>query len=263
MVGKEYDPTLFKGTAPYYSTFRASYPSQLFEDIKEQFGSDHSGIALDLGCGTGNLSFGLAKYFHRVVAMDPDPEMIAEAKRIARKEKIVNIDFRIGSSWDVTPELGSFQVTTMGESFHWMDRDQILSIVYNLSTKNGGVVIISKKEVGPPGYKETIDQVIQKYLGSKRRAGKGFYEHPKERHEEILSRSKFTVVEPRHYVYPIERDIRGIIGFLYSTSYANINLLQDRRDSFEQEITQSLLHFDPSGKYPFSMEVQALIGVKK
>lgn len=255
---KKYDPTLFAGTASYYARFRVPYPDALFKKIAEIFCGE--GIAFDLGCGTGLLTLKLANYFDKVVGMDPDPEMIQEAKRLARE--VENVEFLLGSSWDISPSLGCFRVTTMGESFHWMDREQVLDALYDITVPTGGVVVVSKKESGPPGYQETIDQIITKFLGSRRRAGKGFYDHPKDRHEVILERSKFTPLDPFSYTYSIERDTQGIIGFLYSTSYANVALLGEKKDSFETELHEALMDKFGTDRFRFSVQIEALIGMK-
>lgn len=66
-----------------------------------------------------------------------------------------------------------FRVTTMGESFHWMDREQVLDALFDITDPNGGIVIVSKKESGPLGYQKVIGEIITNFLGPKRRAGKG------------------------------------------------------------------------------------------
>lgn len=258
-----YDPTLFKGTAQYYASYRFPYPEELFHHLAEVFHLDETSQALDLGCGTGNLSIPLAKYCRKVVCMDPDQEMLDEAKRVASLKQVENLNFVLGSSWDLTNEMETFQVTIMGESFHWMDRDTVLDLLYDLIVPGGGVAIISKKQVGPAGYQEMVDNTIKKFLGEKRRAGKSFYFHPTERHEVVLARSKFALLEPWHYEYQVERTMEEMIGFLYSTSYANKRLLGDQAENFENELKQKLLSLDDSGVFQFQVVATALMGVKK
>jgi len=74
----------FKGTAWYYARYRQSYPEPFFIHITERFHLDETGRLLDLGCGTGQLAIPLVKRFEQVIGMDPEPEMLAEAKVQAR-----------------------------------------------------------------------------------------------------------------------------------------------------------------------------------
>ncbi|HKR97696.1 MAG TPA: class I SAM-dependent methyltransferase, partial [Candidatus Angelobacter sp.] len=110
----QYDPTLFAGTASYYSRYRFPYPQQFFDYLIRTFGFDGTGSALDLGCGPGSLTILLASSFNKVVAMDPNDEMLQEARRAAEAAKKSNIEFVKGSSWDLSPKIGPFRFAIMG-----------------------------------------------------------------------------------------------------------------------------------------------------
>jgi ubiquinone/menaquinone biosynthesis C-methylase UbiE len=75
---------------------------------------------LDLGCGRGPLARGFAPLVREVIVIDPSPEMLAEARTLARQ--VANIRFVVGSSSDLEPALGHFHLAVLGRSFHWMDR---------------------------------------------------------------------------------------------------------------------------------------------
>ena len=53
---------------------------------------------LDLGCGDGRLALGVAAFATRVEGLDPDPEVIANAKRNARKAGVRNVRFAAGAA---------------------------------------------------------------------------------------------------------------------------------------------------------------------
>ncbi|WP_290886344.1 class I SAM-dependent methyltransferase [Fischerella sp.] len=46
---------------------------------------------LDLGCGTELLTLPLAKYFKEVVGIDPEPQILTEAKVQANKAEVKNV----------------------------------------------------------------------------------------------------------------------------------------------------------------------------
>jgi 2-polyprenyl-3-methyl-5-hydroxy-6-metoxy-1,4-benzoquinol methylase len=49
--------------------------------------------------------------------MDPEPSML-QAARVAAAEAHVDIEFIEASSYDLDPQLGMFQVVTIGRAFH-------------------------------------------------------------------------------------------------------------------------------------------------
>jgi SAM-dependent methyltransferase len=259
----QHDPTLFQGTASYYARYRSPYPREFFDHLVRVFQLDGRGRALDLGCGTGQLAIPLAPYFERVVAMDPDPEMIAEVSAASNRSGLSNLDFVLGSSFDLVPAMGEFRLVTMGESFHWMDRDQVLRTLETMIVPGGGLAIGSKKLNMPAGYQETVDQLLKEFLGEKRRAGQSYYSHPEERHETALARSSFVLLDAWKQECMYDWTISDAIGFLYSTSYANKRLLGDQAKHFEQELRRILVRIEPQGVFKIGVIVSALLARKE
>lgn len=261
-VRSAYDPTLFEGTAAYYARYRPPYPAGLFEHLVACFQLDGTGRALDLGCGTGLLGFPIAKHVGQVVCMDPDAQMLAEARRAAASTDLTNLQFVLGSSWDVTPSLGAFRLALLGESLHWMDRDAILHALYDLVTPGGGLAIVSRQLLAPEAFQTCVGNVLKRFLGEKRRAGQGYYTEPPERHEVVLARSAWRPLAPFRYEHDLEWTVEQCIGNLHSTSYAARRLFGDRAQEFDDELSLRLLDLEPSGVFRFRLGVEALLGTK-
>lgn len=258
----QYDATLFAGTAAYYSRYRFPYPRELFVYLRQTFGFDGTGTALDLGCGPGWLTTNLAPSFTRVIAVDPDDEMLAEARRATDAANARNIEFVKGSSWKL-PLLDRLRFAVMGQSFHWMDRDQVLKDLHAMLQGHGGVAIVDQERHEPAEIRKAEDEMVRKFLGERRRAGQGYYEHPAEKHEQVLARSRFKMFEPWHYSYEREQTIDGAVGYVFSTSRATRQLLGDRAAEFEAELRKELWSAAPSGRFSVRVEVTALAGRKE
>jgi ubiquinone/menaquinone biosynthesis C-methylase UbiE len=56
---------------------------------------------LDIGTGTGRLTFLIAPVARSVVGVDPDPEAIREARREARLRRVRNVRFRASTAQDL------------------------------------------------------------------------------------------------------------------------------------------------------------------
>jgi SAM-dependent methyltransferase len=132
---------LFAGTSESYARFRPGYPGEFFDDLIRRFRLDGSGRLLDLGCGTGQLTIPLAQHFSEATGMDPEPDMLTAAAQHAVAGKVGNVTWVRGGSADLPGQLGRFRLVTMGRSFHWMDREQVLEVLANMVDGQGGLVI--------------------------------------------------------------------------------------------------------------------------
>lgn len=248
---------IFKGAAWYYARYRRPYPTQVLDDIVEYYSLDGKGRLLDLGCGTGELTLPLASHFEEVVGLDASEDMIAEAKSKASEQGVSNARWVAGRAEDIDDAYAPLRLTTAGVSFHWMNQPIIFEKLYGMTEQGGGLVIIG--DTSPVRGKEKTEDwkmkrkdLIIKYLGEERRAGDHLHKDfiPEKRpFEELIAESSFKTFEFREYPYTTERNIDEIVGFLYSTSYANKRLFGDRADEFEQELREELLKLVPSGKF--------------
>ena len=141
-MSQKNDPVLYQGTAWYYSRFRPVYPAALVTVLRDKFGLDGTGRLLDLGCGPGPVAIRLAYLFEHVVAMDPEPEMLAEGRASAERAGVSNIEWIAGGSEDLLVALGTFRLVTMGNSFHWMDRARTLDALYDFVIDGGGIAVV-------------------------------------------------------------------------------------------------------------------------
>jgi ubiquinone/menaquinone biosynthesis C-methylase UbiE/DNA-binding transcriptional ArsR family regulator len=55
-------------------------------------------ILADIGCGTGSLTFELARFAEKVVGVDLSKEMLRHAREIAKERQLHNVEFRIGDA---------------------------------------------------------------------------------------------------------------------------------------------------------------------
>jgi len=268
-----YPRDIFKSTAAYYARHRPRYPESFLTYVAERFGLDGRGRLLDLGCGPGVLTLPLASCFEEVVGMDPEPEMLGEARAAARRADIANVAFVEGGSADLErlgPELGPFRLVTMGESFHWMERGATLQMLHELLVPDGGIAICWLRLTPSNSQNEWMrvaDGVIKRHVGQDRRAGSGYYVEQEERHEQVVARSKFTRMEvvdrfDSPHTFRQRRDIEGVLGWLYSTSYANPTVLGRARQAFERDLRASLLALQPSGVFEEEVFVGAIFAWK-
>lgn len=253
------DRDLFQGTAYYYARFREPYTPRLPSVLQAEFQLDGSGTLLDLGTGTGQIALALSSLFSHTLAADPDPGMLEEARHVAKKRGIQNVEFKHARAEDLQRSLGPFRLVTIGAAFHWMERERILDFCYDTLVEGGALAIINSwnepthlppPEVPPRIPNEDIHAVIKSYLGPKRRAGSGTFRPPERRYEDMLIDSKFGYYGilriPGEYR---TRTTEEVLGFLYSTSYAAKRLFGARVGAFEEEVRSILEAESPEGVF--------------
>ena len=260
-------PGLFEGVAWYYARYRPAYPKEAIEFLTARFNLSEATTVLDLGCGTGQVAIPLAARGIPVFAVDPDVDMLAEGLRTEQRSGIQGITWLRGKDNCLHRlRLPPLALCTMGASFHWMNRDKALATLDRFILPNGGVAILSGgisvwsgEEVA---WKEVVKQVLHEVLGPDRRAGRGTYTDPQDRHEIVLARSAFGRIERCDFASTQELTVEEIIGQQLSTSYASPAQLGNRIAKFRRIMKERLLDLHPSGAFRYDVPTTILVGTR-
>jgi len=194
------------------------------------------------------LAVRLARLFAQVVGLDPDAGMLAEGRRVAAGEAVGNIRWVRGLAEDlpaVAP--GPYRLVTFGQSFHWTDERPVAETVYDMLEPGGALALIVHTVTGrprPPGPgapaipHDEITALVERYLGSTRRAGQGTAPERAHRFEDVLARTRFGV--HRQYFLPgvpdLVRDSESVLSGYLSLSSSAPHLFGDRLDDFAAEV---------------------------
>lgn len=246
---------LFAGTANYYAAFRRPYPPNVVSYVVDTFKLDGTGRLLDAGAGTGQVFLVLAKYFAEVFAFDQDPEMVRIAQDVAAEAGLTNVTVEQLRAEDLDSALGPFRLAVFAASFHWMDRVRVAELVYDALEPGGHIAIFAPGSLheGSDPLAKTIQETVAKWLGTERRAGSGVYVAG-ERHAQALAKTRFGPPVTKDIYVPEEWTIDQIVGWLFSTSFANRDLLGDKAAGFEDDLRKRLLQLSPSGVFVRNVE---------
>ncbi|MEI5909706.1 hypothetical protein WAK64_22200 [Bacillus spongiae] len=157
-----------------------------------------------------------------------------------------------------------FQLVTIAKAFHWMDRPSILDELFDMVHDNGGVAIIDSYEANKKltKWQAQLKEIIEKWYGKERRAGKTTYTHPTMSHEEVISNSKFTLKVHRFPSYDVTWTVESIIGNLYSTSYGCQRFVKITL-SHSSKLREALLTVNRNGIFKESLNLSVKLAVKK
>lgn len=260
--GWEWDETLFSGAAAHYARGRLPYAPGLAEALADALRLDGRGRLLDVGCGPGTIALTLADLFREVVGVDPDGGMIAEAGREAARAGLTGKTRWVRArAEDLPAGLGTFTAVGFAQSFHWMDRDLVAATVRDMLRPGGVLLHISDVKTAPPTAealphpappRAAIDDLVRKYLGPVRRAGRGTLPQGTPGDEAtVFTRAGFT--GPDHHVVPgggpLTRDRDALVAEVYSMSFSAPHLFGPHRPAFEADLRRVLQEASPSGRF--------------
>ena len=118
-----------------YARFRPDYPGQLAEFLASAV-PDHR-LAVDVGCGTGQLTSQLARYFDQVVGLDSSASQIVNASPDDR------IQYRCAPAEKLPLPDKSVSLVTAAQSAHWFDLPAFYSEVRRVALSGGVLALIS------------------------------------------------------------------------------------------------------------------------
>jgi SAM-dependent methyltransferase len=245
----------FEGAAAYYVQGRPPYSPELPDVLRNELGLDGSGRLLDVGCGPGILTLWLADLFADVIGLDPEPEMLGEARRRAEAADRSDIRWIEGTAEEIGRlEVAPCRAVTFGQSFHRTDRQRAAEAVYDALGPGGAIVLVSHAVEGrpvppspgpPPIPHDEIGRLIQRYLGSPPAGA------PVERWDDSLRRTRFG--EPRIVFAPgvadYLRDEDSVVANFFSMSTSAPPRFGPRRLEFEAELRALLRAYSPGGLF--------------
>lgn len=124
----------FGGEAAAYAQERPDYPDAAVRWALEPVAHNGALRVLDLAAGTGKLTGVLLRHVRDVVAVEPDPAMLAELQ--ARFPDVAALR---GTAEDIPLEDGSVDAILVGQAMHWFDLDRAMPEMARV-LKPGGVL---------------------------------------------------------------------------------------------------------------------------
>jgi SAM-dependent methyltransferase len=248
----DWDPTLYAGSARFYSRGRVAYPPGLIEEMVARLALDGSGRLLDIGCGPGSIGLMLASHYAEVVGIDADADMIAEATRLAEVSVVHNATWRNLRAEDLPAGLGQFRTAVFAQSFHWMDRHRVARSVHDMLDTNGAVVHVhatthrggddSRGLAGPQPPYADITRLVQRYLGDERRAGQKTLPAGTPGDEDSVYRAA-GFLGPERVTIPswtVDRSVDDVAASIYSLSSSAPHLFGKQLLDFDVQLRELL-----------------------
>lgn len=135
----------FSGKATTYNRFRPGYPPALIWYLAGAAGLGASSVVADVGAGTAIFSRELAATGSRVIAVEPNADMLAQAGRhIADTDRI---ELRQAGAEATGLNDHSVDLVTAAQAFHWFDRDRFRAECARILRPGGRVALVWNSRV--------------------------------------------------------------------------------------------------------------------
>lgn len=184
------------GFAASYDRYRPAPPSGLLRILAVLAQAERPGLVVDLGAGTGLSTRVWAGRARRVVGIEPNPRMVAQA-RTAGQEPGVGYVAAFGHRTGLTS--GCADVVTCAQAFHWMEPAPVLAEAARI-LRPGGVFAAYDYDL-PPVVQAEVDAAFAAHAEARASARQrlglagGAAAWPKQRHlEQIRASGHFRFV---------------------------------------------------------------------
>lgn len=255
-----YDPNRFTSAIPHYINGRPAYAERLIAKLAREAGLDERSRLLDLGCGPGSLTLPLSRYGGTTIGIDADPCMIAAARRAAEIAGL-DIEWRVGSSFNLDAGLAPLNLVTIARAFHRMDRVATLQRLDELIAPAGAIALVNT-DLHPWGT--MLWHAAFEELRRSHGRFDDFYRWRKseawEEHTSVLLRSAFSEVERVSVFEARTANIEEVVARALSFSANSPAALgQDGRAAYEVAVRERMLALSPDGTFPEIVESVAII----
>ncbi|HZX03278.1 class I SAM-dependent methyltransferase [Kribbella sp.] len=269
----QWDETLYAGSAQHYAVGRMAYPAALAEVLKDELQLNGKGRLLDVGCGPGPVTLLLAPYFAEAVGVDADADMLDVAAARAADLGVRNTKWRQLRAEELPADLGTFDVVTFAQSFHWMDQALVAQRVRGMLAPGGAWVHVgATTHRGLDGTAElphprppwtAIDELVTRYLGPVRRAGRSVLPTGTRGGEEDVMRAAGYAGPTRLVVGGNEvedRTVDDVVASVFSLSSSTPHLFGAERPAFEADLRELLTNASDHGLFAEQRrEIEAVI----
>jgi len=164
----------FSTRSAEYAAYRPTYPRALVDFLADA--APGAELALDCGCGTGQLSVLLCERFARVVATD------ASEKQIENAEPHARVAYRVAPAEASSLGEASADLVVAAQAAHWFDLPAFYAEARRVARPHGVVALVT---YGVIEMEEPVDAVVKHFY----RDIVGPYWPPERRHVEEGYRS--------------------------------------------------------------------------
>lgn len=237
----------FNTIAGDYEARRPGYPDALFEDLAAIAPGRR---ALEVGCGTGKATRALAAAGWSLTALDPGPDMLAQAA--ARLGPDSGVRFVQGTFEGWEPGAEPFDLICAAQAWHWVDPAVGYAKAASLLAPGGVLAIFGNVDLPPP--EPLLGEIVQAFhaaFGKAPGAAGAAYRPGGWLPQMFEASGLFGPVQHRAYRHAMEHDADSYAGV--AATYSDVQMLPpETRAQLLQALHDAVTRF--GGRFTQEME---------
>lgn len=125
-------------------------------------------ILADVGCGTGSLTFELARFAQKVIGVDLAQEMLRRARQVAKEKQLRNVEFRRGDALQLPLQARSVDAAFCVMVLHFLfDPQAAVAELCRITRAGGSVIVVDLVEHNQAWMR---DQMAHRWPGFERKS---------------------------------------------------------------------------------------------
>jgi ubiquinone/menaquinone biosynthesis C-methylase UbiE len=125
-------------------------------------------VLADIGCGTGSLTFELARFAQKVVGVDLSEEMLRRARELAKAKDLDNVEFRLGDVLKLPVQSRSVDAAFCVMVLHFLpDPGPAIAGLCRITRPGGTIILVDLVQHNQEWMRE---QMAHRWLGFDRAA---------------------------------------------------------------------------------------------
>ena len=241
------DPgTIFEGLASDYDRFRPSYSPQAIDWLARR----PLRIA-DVASGTGILTRQLRSRFpdSLVVGIEPARDMLRTASFATS-----DIHWLCGRAETLPLAGGAFDLVTIGQAAHWLDRDLFHAECSRILRPDGTLAILYNNRIRDSAVAEAYETVLENVSPGYLRT---YRDH--DRAGELAALPCVRTIRHRRFAWSWNRTMDEFLGYVRSTSHFRAARAHQSQDVILTTIEQALAPFiNEAGLIPVPYETEVI-----
>jgi SAM-dependent methyltransferase len=157
------DPTQrFSSRVQYYIRHRPGYPRQIIGWLREMSGLTPQSIVADVGSGTGALGRLFLEAGNRVYGVEPNQEMREAGEELLSSfPRFVSIN---GTAEQTTLASHSVDFISVGQAFHWFDRQVAYQEFHRVLKESGWTVLVwNDRQTDSTPFLRDYEHLLRRY----------------------------------------------------------------------------------------------------
>jgi SAM-dependent methyltransferase len=244
----------FSATAELYGRYRPSYPPALRDFLLDLLPTNTAGTPLiaDVGCGTGISTRLVAGPGVRVIGIDPNRDMLAQAA--AATPAAMAIEYRVGEATATGLDGGTVALITVAQAFHWFDIPSTLAEFARILVPGGRCAVYwNLRASADSPFLAAYDALLERYSTEYGAVPKG-----ETTIERLAATPEVRVLEQAEFVNLQPLDHQGFLGRVYSSSYVTHGVPPAVRPEFDRALDSLFREHARQGEVTFAYTSRVL-----